>query len=595
MKWKLTTRRFAAVLVTAGLAVGGLLAVAGGAAATSTSASTAASSTAAGAGGTWGVAKQISGTMDKATYPGVGSLSCTGVGDCTGVSARYAVTEEKGVWSAAQTIPGMPGAVRPHPVIACTSPGDCVVAGSYATGKNTSRAFVVAQVNGTWRKAQPISDGGLPGRVSDAATTLSCPTSGNCTAAGEYTTKSGAGAFTVAEVRGTWKVARALPGIARFVGAKSGSATVTSLSCGAVGACSVAGSYLNAATKATTAFVASSASGDWAAARPIPGLALAGSGNSTVTMISCRPAGYCLAGGSVGKVAFIASQVSGSWRDATTVPGLAALGGANANPVAFQASHVSAVSCSAAASCTIAGEYNNVNRSGSNGVSVFAASEAAGVWTDATQIDGVGNVDGLQGDHAAVHAMACTSAGSCVIGGSFTSTPFVSAFVASSADGVWGDAIQVPMPERDFGLDYSEVDALSCPLAGHCGAAVYGAVVDETPSLSPYYQYMDNEANATTAELTLSATEIVYGRENAERISVTVTSPAGTPPGTVRVTANSNEITVCTIALKSGNGSCALTAKQLQGHYAYSLAGTYLGAATFASSVSNTQTVGVNN
>ena len=261
MKWKLTARIFAAATVTTGLAVGGLAAVGGSAAATAEP------------GGTWGVAEQINATMDKAAYPGIGSLSCTAAGDCTGISARYAVTEKNGVWSAAQIIPGTPGAIRPHPVIECTSPGNCVVAGGYATGKSTYRAFTAAQVNGTWRKAQLMSDRALSGRVSDVATTLSCPTAGNCTAAGEYTTKSGTGAFTVAEVRGRWMAARTLPGIARFAGAKSGSATVTSLSCPAVGYCAVAGSYRNTATKATTAFVASERSGNWAAARQIPGLA----------------------------------------------------------------------------------------------------------------------------------------------------------------------------------------------------------------------------------------------------------------------------------------------------------------------------------
>lgn len=580
MRRKLTTRMFAAVIVAAGLAVGGLAAADSAAAKAEP-------------GGTWGVATQITATMDKAGYPGIGSLSCTAVGDCTGISARYAVTEKNGVWSGAQAIPGTPGAIRPHPVIDCTSPGNCVVAGGYATGKNTYRAFTAAQVNGTWRKAQPISDRALTGRVSDIATTLSCPTAGNCTAAGEYTTKSGASAFTIAEVRGSWKAAKTLPDTTRFAGAKSGSATVTSLSCAAVGDCAVAGSYLNTATKAATAFVASQTSGNWAAARQIPGLASVGTGDSTVAMVSCGQVRYCLAGGSVGKVAFIVSRVSGTWQNATTVPGLAALGSQNANPVAFQASHVVAVSCSAGTDCTIAGGYNDVNEIGANGVSVFTASETAGVWTDATQIAGLGNSVGEQGDSAAVHALTCTSTGNCSIGGSFVETPISVAFVASSANGAWGHATPVPMPARIPELDYSEVDALSCPSAGHCGAAIYGAVIDETPSLSPNYQYMDNEGNATTARLTLTKTEIVYGHENAERISVTVTSPDGTPPGTVRVTANSNEFTICTITLKSGHGSCTLTQKQLKPN-SYTFAGTYLGAASFASSASNMETVGVN-
>jgi len=47
-------------------------------------------------------------------------------------------------------------------------------------------------------------------------------------------------------------------------------------------------------------------------------------------------------------------------------------------------------------------------------------------------------------------------------------------------------------------------------------------------------------------------------------------------------------------SVKSGKGSCTLGRKQLKPNYSYSLAGTYPGAASFASSVSNAETVGVN-
>jgi hypothetical protein len=62
----------------------------------------------------------------------------------------------------------------------------------------------------------------------------------------------------------------------------------------------------------------------------------------------------------------------------------------------------------------------------------------------------------------------------------------------------------------------------------------------------------------------------------------------------VRVTANSNEITACTITVKSGKGSCTLGRKQLKPHHSCSLTGTYLGSADSAASVSNAATVGVN-
>jgi hypothetical protein len=61
MRSKLTARMFAVAIVTTGLAAAGLAAAADSAGA------------AAKPGGTWGAVEQISGTMDKAAYPG----SCT--------------------------------------------------------------------------------------------------------------------------------------------------------------------------------------------------------------------------------------------------------------------------------------------------------------------------------------------------------------------------------------------------------------------------------------------------------------------------------------------------------------------------------------
>jgi hypothetical protein len=55
-----------------------------------------------------------------------------------------------------------------------------------------------------------------------------------------------------------------------------------------------------------------------------------------------------------------------------------------------------------------------------------------------------------------------------------------------------------------------------------------------------------------------------YGDEQADQLSVTVTSQyGGTPDGTVTV--NSGSATVGTITLVSGSGSCALPATGLPG------------------------------
>lgn len=95
---------------------------------------------------------------------------------------------------------------------------------------------------------------------------------------------------------------------------------------------------------------------------------------------------------------------------------------------------------------------------------------------------------------------------------------------------------------------------------------------------------------ATTTALSLSPAGIVYGAEQAEQVSATVTSPAGTPDGTVTVT--SGTTTVCTITLAAGTGTCTLAAAQFPASTDQFI-GTYNGSASFTGSASAAQTLTV--
>lgn len=76
---------------------------------------------------------------------------------------------------------------------------------------------------------------------------------------------------------------------------------------------------------------------------------------------------------------------------------------------------------------------------------------------------------------------------------------------------------------------------------------------------------------ATMTHMTAGAS-VVYGAEGSEKFSVTVTSTAGTPPGSVAVRTGSTLL--CTAPLTAGVGSCSLTPTQLAGGI-YSVIATY--------------------
>jgi|GEM_PF-4245984 len=86
---------------------------------------------------------------------------------------------------------------------------------------------------------------------------------------------------------------------------------------------------------------------------------------------------------------------------------------------------------------------------------------------------------------------------------------------------------------------------------------------------------------ATTTVLHLSAATVTYGHEQVEVLSVSVTSAAGKPTGTVTIGG-----TGCVITLVAGKGSCVLTKKALATG-THHLVATYSGSTDFSSSKSS--------
>ncbi len=89
----------------------------------------------------------------------------------------------------------------------------------------------------------------------------------------------------------------------------------------------------------------------------------------------------------------------------------------------------------------------------------------------------------------------------------------------------------------------------------------------------------------TTTNLVASPVSVVYGHEQAERLSVSVSPRFRGAPPTGTVTVKSSTGALCVITLSSGKGSCRLSPKQLEPR-TYSLVATYGGSSNFKSSTS---------
>jgi hypothetical protein len=389
------------------------------------------------------------------------SVSCASAGNClaggwSGATA-YEVSEVNGVWGSVRAVAGNVFHGRPKHItaVSCGSAGNCAAAGNADDPAANGQTFVVDEVRGTWRRAILIDPAGL------GITSVSCPSAGNCVAGGlQLIGEENVGGFIAGESRGRWGVpfdpgfdldgfatvaAVSCPsagncGAAGYgdspfllmerdghwgsssavAGGLAGDVTMTSLSCAAQGECEVGGYYEDVSGK-FQGFLIDVASGQAGPPITIPANRI-GQADLTVS-VSCGAPGNCAAGGSytdaAGRVqGFVMNEIRGRWGTFRPVPGLAAL---NTGGRAY----VTSVSCASAGNCAAGGAFtaSSVNRA-------FVVSERNGRWGKAVAL-------GLAG-HSTVKSVSCGAPGNCAAAGT--------RFVVGELNGQWQKAILMRRP-----------------------------------------------------------------------------------------------------------------------------------------------------
>src|SRR5215472_9564128 len=395
-------------------------------------------------GGTWGTAKQVPGlaALDKGGGGDVYSISCSSAGNCgadgtyvdgAGHIQVFVANQANGTWGKAIPVPGLAalnvGGDAFSAALSCTSPGNCSAGGDYFTRSGDfTQAFVVTETNGTWGKAievpgiQALStvDGG-------EVTALSCASPGNCSAAGHYTGSHFRQVFVVNQTNGTW--GKAIP-IRGTTVTKIGFAEVESVSCRAVGDCT-AGGFFTARDHTGQPFVVSEKNGTWGKAIEIPGMrALNTGGSGAIRQLSCGPAGGCDAGGGYQdshgfRQAFVVSERNGTWGKPIEVPGTAALNHQNAE--------VDSLSCASPGNCSASGDYRQGH---TFNLEPFVVSERNGTWGKAIEVPDIESLN--TGVETHVNSLSCGAAGNCSMGGDYKSLVGPQAFVVNQAHGTWG-------------------------------------------------------------------------------------------------------------------------------------------------------------
>jgi hypothetical protein len=217
-------------------------------------------------GGSWSAVTEASLPSDAGTSPAATpiALDCVAAGDCTTVgyfqdshtdSLGVMLSESGGTWSAGTqaTLPTNAAPATSYnaqttvlATLTCPDATDCTAGGSYTDSFGNTQALLLAETGGVWGTGQEVT---LPTNAETTATdqtavidSVSCPTVGNCVAAGTYTdTAENNDSLLVTETAGVWSGGTqvALPanaGQAQF-------SAVDGVSCESVGNCTVIGVY----------------------------------------------------------------------------------------------------------------------------------------------------------------------------------------------------------------------------------------------------------------------------------------------------------------------------------------------------------------
>jgi len=384
-------------------------------------------------------------------------------------------------WGTAVNVTGIPKGdanVSVVPVsVSCASAGNCAVGGYWAEfdpsgDPEGNGAFVADErvVGGVphWGAATLIN--------GVSVSSVSCASAGNCAAGGYYTDSSGRDqAFVMDEVNGSWKPRIQVAGTASFGSAASfnGGADVTSVSCPSVGHCTAGGFYTDSGhvrhafvVDQTTAVVPPS--WGWGSAYK-----LLGAPKGTVSAVSCASAGNCAAVGHHTDISgtdqtFVADEVNGSWKTAIHLSGTASSSGG---------ADVTSVSCPSVGYCAAGGYYHD--SSAGHHIRAFVVNQTTAVVSPTW---GWGPADTVLGATAgSVSSISCPSANTCVAGGSFYPVSGTHAFVVSShpVSGVptWGVMHELAASLNVSPSHDAYVTSVSCAAANQCvaGGTYYDA------------------------------------------------------------------------------------------------------------------------
>jgi hypothetical protein len=339
--------------------------------------------------------------------------------------------------------------------VSCASTGNCSAVGDYGNYPY-QRGLLLDEVSGSWAagvEASPPDDAAANPLVS--LDSVSCPSPGNCGAVGHYS--DGAGStqgLLLDEVSGVWEAGIEVmpPGDA----ATNPWVSLNSISCASAGNCSAVGHYTMSSGQ--SGLVDDEVSGTWG-----PGIETAPSKDSATELssVSCTSAGNCSAVGyyqdSSGDFhGLLLDEVSGTWET-----GLEALLPADA----AGGSRLDSVSCASAGNCSAVGYYQD----SSGDFHGLLLDEVSGTWE--TGLEALLPADAADSEDFVLASISCASAGNCSAVGYYQdSSGNRVGLLLNEVSGTWDTGVEVPVPAGAADDPYVVPTSVSCASPGNCSA-----------------------------------------------------------------------------------------------------------------------------
>jgi len=332
-----------------------------------------------------------------------------------------------GPW-AAVSVPAPAGLVAASVAlqsVSCATTGNCTAVGTYDNSAGTTQPLLLTEASGTWATGTTAS---LPANVDTSRpfvslTSVSCASAGNCSAVGTYLTTSPAQAgLLLTETGGAWGA-----GVEASVPAGATQVSLASVSCTSAGDCSAVGTYNDSSGAATSCVGVGYASAF--GATPGPSSAAEGEG-----------------------VAALAVESGGSW--SFVQPNLPA----NAN--ALPGAALESVSCASAGNCTAVGYYTD----SSNLTQGLLLTEKSGTWSTGIEAKPVQTAS-----YVHLVSVSCASPGNCTAVGNagFGGGP---GLLFTQTSGTWGSGKAPSLPANAVTDSPVYPSSVSCTGAGDCTA-----------------------------------------------------------------------------------------------------------------------------